>query len=122
GCIGTLEATHPTLAEEIINNAISAGTRDPRFPSIHRNELAELSVSVDILGPLEAVTSEDELDPHHYGVVVSAGDKRGVLLPNLEDIDTVEMQLRVAKHKAGINRFRPVTLQRFEVIRYGEEE
>lgn len=122
GCIGTLGATHPTLAEEIINNAISAGTKDPRFPKIHRGELKELSVTVDILGPLENIDSEKDLDPHRYGVVVSAGSKRGVLLPNLEDINTVEMQIRVAKHKAGIHRFRPVTLQRFEVTRYEGEE
>ena len=121
GCIGTLRATHPNLAEEIISNAVSAGTKDHRFPSIHRGELAELSVTVDVLGPIEDIDSEQALDPHRYGVVVSGGGKRGVLLPNLEDIDTVEMQIRVAKHKAGINRFRPVKLQRFEVTRYGEE-
>ncbi len=119
GCIGTISAVHENVAEEIIENAISAAVRDPRFPPITSSELPRLSISVDVLGPLEPIPSPDMLDVKRYGVVVTKGRKRGLLLPNLDGVDTVEEQLSIAKQKAGI---RPdddqVELARFEVIRH----
>lgn len=118
GCVGTISATQPNLAEEIINNAISAGTKDYRFSPITPGEVAELTVSVDVLGDIEDIESEDDLDPLNYGVIVTSGSKRGLLLPNLEGVDSVEQQIRIAKEKAGIPFFKKVNLQRFKVVRY----
>ena len=118
GCIGTLEPTRPTVAEEIIQNAISAATRDPRFPPVQPDELAELDISVDVLTPAEPVASSDELDPKRYGVIVQSGWRRGVLLPDLEGVDTAEYQVSIARRKAGIGPQEPVQLYRFEVRRH----
>ena len=118
GCIGTIEPTCPTLAEEIIQNAISASTRDPRFPAITPEELADLSINVDVLVPAEP-TSVEGLDPKRYGVIVTQGARRGLLLPDLEGVDTVEEQLAIACAKAGIQGLGPdVQLERFEVVRH----
>jgi AmmeMemoRadiSam system protein A len=123
GCIGTIQPTCDTVAEEVIQNAISAATRDPRFPPIRRNELADLDVKVDVLSEPEPIDSPDELDPKRYGLIVQSRLdpwKRGLLLPDLEGIDTVEKQLYWTRvHKAGItNPDEPVQLLRFEVHRY----
>lgn len=119
GCIGTIEPTTGSIAEEIIQNAISAGTEDPRFPPVQPEELDEIVYSVDVLSPAEPVKSPDELDPKHYGVIVEKGGHRGLLLPDLEGIDTVEKQLRIAKQKAGLRPDEPnVKLYRFKVTRY----
>jgi len=119
GCIGTISPTCPTLAEEVIRNAVQAGTADPRFPPVQEDELGELTYSVDVLEPAEPVTSVDELDPKVYGVIVTKGRRTGLLLPDLEGIDTVEDQVAIAMQKAGL---RPdetgVTLYRFRVTRY----
>jgi AmmeMemoRadiSam system protein A len=120
GCIGTYLPTEPSLAEEIIKNAIHSATQDPRFPPVRPEELPELSVSVDILSPPEPA-SEDELDPKVYGVIVESGWRRGLLLPDLEGVDTVEEQLRIAKLKAGIDPGEPVRIWRFTVERHGEK-
>lgn len=118
GCIGTIQPVRENIAEEIIENAISAGTRDPRFSPVSPEELDELEYSVDILGEPEPVESLDQLDPKVYGVIVSSGPRRGVLLPDLEGIDTVEEQVSIAMQKAGIAPGEDVKIERFKVERY----
>lgn len=118
GCIGTIEPVEESLAMEIIRNAVSAGTADPRFPAVTEEELKELVYSVDVLGPTEKIVSLQELDVEKYGVIVTSGYRRGLLLPNLEGVDTVEEQIRIALAKAGIGRDEDYTLERFEVIRH----
>ncbi|MDE5872597.1 MAG: AmmeMemoRadiSam system protein A, partial [Lachnospiraceae bacterium] len=118
GCIGTIEATQSSIAKEIVANAISASTRDPRFSPIKQAELPWLTISVDVLGDTEKISSTDELDVKHYGVIVTRGRRRGLLLPNLEGVDTVEEQLAIAKQKAGIAEDEPVEMERFEVVRH----
>ena len=106
------------LAEEIIFNAISASTRDPRFPPIRKEELPFLEINVDVLGEPEDIESEDDLDVKRYGVIVTNGLRRGLLLPDLDGVDTVRQQIAIAKQKAGIASFEKVSLQRFEVVRH----
>ncbi len=118
GCIGTIAATKRNVAEEIIANAVSASTRDPRFPAITEEELADLEINVDVLGEAEQIDSLDLLDVKRYGVIVTSGWKRGLLLPDLEGVDTVEQQVAIAMHKAGIPLGTEVELHRFEVIRH----
>ncbi len=118
GCIGTIQATQASIAEEIIGNAISASTRDYRFSPIEEDELDKLTISVDILGEREPIASADELDVLRYGVIVTKGNKRGLLLPNLEGVDTVEEQIAIAKRKAGIGIAEKAALERFEVVRH----
>ena len=118
GCIGTIEATKDSLAEEIINNAISASTQDPRFPAMTEDELKWLEINVDVLGEPEYIYSMDQLDPKRYGVIVQKRYRRGLLLPDLDGVDTAEQQVEIAKKKAGIRSDEDVKLQRFEVIRH----
>ena len=123
GCIGTIEPTCENVADEVIHNAISAATRDPRFSPVRTSELAELEIKVDVLGEPEPVDGLDELDPRRYGLVVQSVDqpwKRGLLLPDLEGIDTAEKQVYWTRHhKAGISDpDEPVQMFRFEVMRY----
>lgn len=117
GCIGTLEPVYKNIAEEIAANAVSAGTRDPRFMPLNASELDSLVYSVDILGVPQSCTRE-ELNPRRYGVIVKAGSRRGVLLPDLEGVDTVEEQLAIALQKAGIKPDERYDIERFEVKRY----
>ena len=122
GCIGTIAPVQKALYLEIIANAISASTRDPRFPPITKNELPDLEISVDVLGEAEEIPSEDYLDVKRYGVIVSKGRRRGLLLPDLEGVDNVETQVAIAKMKAGIREEdTDVVLERFEVIRHEEK-
>ena len=119
GCIGTIEPTRKSVAEEIVRNGVAACSEDPRFPPVREEELDYLELSVDVLFPAEPIASEDELDPVRYGVIVSKGWRRGLLLPNLEGVDTVEQQVAIAKRKAGIGLGeRGVRLERFEVVRH----
>jgi AmmeMemoRadiSam system protein A len=118
GCIGTIEPQQPTIAQEVIQNAISAATRDPRFPPVQPEELEGLDVKVDVLTEPEPIESKDQLDPKRYGVIVESGWRRGLLLPDLEGVDTVEYQVDIAMRKAGIGPGEPVQLYRFEVKRY----
>ncbi len=118
GCIGTFLPTCQSVAEEIRQNAVSASTRDPRFPAITADELPYLEYSVDVLGAPEPIASEAELDPRRYGVIVSCRGKRGLLLPDLEGVDTVAQQVAIARRKAGIGPQEPVELQRFTVERH----
>jgi AmmeMemoRadiSam system protein A len=118
GCIGTIEPVHPSVFEEVRHNAVAAAGHDPRFSPVRRDELDELEYSVDVLSPLEPVADLSTLDPKKYGVVVSRGNRSGVLLPDLDGIDTVEDQLAIAREKAGIPPEVPVTVRRFTVTRY----
>lgn len=118
GCIGTFEPSEENVAREIIINAISSATRDPRFSPIDPEELNLLDYSVDVLTEPEPVEDEHQLDPKRYGVIVESGYHRGLLLPDLEGVDTVEEQLDICRQKAGIPSNRPVNLYRFEVKRY----
>lgn len=123
GCIGTIQPVCENVAREVIQNAISAATRDPRFPPLRRGELEDLEVKVDVLGEPEPVDSLDQLDPQRYGLIVQSINypgRRGLLLPDLEGIDTVEKQVYWTRyHKAGItDPDEPVQMFRFEVKRY----
>ncbi len=118
GCIGTFEPTRDNVAEEITANAISSATRDPRFPPVASSELEDLTYSVDVLTKPEPVESQDQLDPRKYGVIVECGGRRGLLLPDLEGVDTVDYQIDICRQKAGIEPDEPVKLYRFEVRRY----
>ena len=120
GCIGTIFPSKDTMGEEIIANAISAGTRDPRFPAVTKDELKDLEYSVDILGEPQDISSMDLLDVKRYGVIVGDDHHRGLLLPDLEGVDTVEDQVQIALSKAGMDEDDPFYLQRFEVIRHHE--
>ncbi len=122
GCIGTIQPSYGTLAEEIMSNAVAAGTRDPRFRPISLDELPELEYSVDVLKPPEPITDPSELDIKRYGVIVSRGLRKGLLLPNLEGINSIEQQIDIARQKAGISRSEPVELERFEVVRHRNEQ
>ena len=118
GCIGTIMATRKNIAAEIIENGISACARDPRFSPVTPDELRRLEITVDVLGEIEDISSPEELDVKRYGVIVSSGQKRGLLLPNLEGVDTVEDQIRIAREKGGIRERERIQLQRFEVVRH----
>lgn len=117
GCIGTTQSTNPNLIDEIIFNAISACSSDPRFHQVEEDELKDLEISVDILKPFEPIDSMNELHIKKYGVIVEQGYKRGLLLPNLDGVDNVYEQVSIAKQKAGIVSGE-VKLYRFEVERH----
>ena len=118
GCIGTISPTTGNLAKEIIQNAVSAGLNDSRFDPVSKAELPYLTYKVDVLSAPEPISGPEELDVKRYGVIVSSGYKRGLLLPNLDGVDTVEEQISIARNKAGIPENTPVKLERFEVIRH----
>ncbi len=118
GCIGTIQATRSCIAEEIMQNAVSAGTQDPRFDSVYEKELPELVYSVDVLGKAEPAASFEELDAIRYGVIVRNGNRCGLLLPNLPGVKTPQEQVQIALRKAGIRETEPYTMERFEVVRH----
>jgi AmmeMemoRadiSam system protein A len=118
GCIGTFEPTKDNVAEEIITNAISSSTADPRFSPVTASELDDLEYSVDILTKPEPVADESQLDPEEYGIIVESGWRRGLLLPDLEGVDSVEEQIAICRLKAGISPSEPIDLYRFQVRRF----
>jgi len=118
GCIGTIEAQRNNVAEEIITNAISSAIRDPRFYPVTADELGELEYSVDVLSRPEPVKSRKQLNARRYGVIVERGGRRGLLLPDLEGVDSADYQIDICRQKAGIAPDEPVKLYRFEVERY----
>lgn len=118
GCIGTIQAVQECIAEEIIQNAVSACSCDPRFSPVEEKELERLTISVDVLGEAEVIHSPEELDVKKYGVIVTKGTRRGLLLPNLDGVDQVEQQIAIAKQKAGIREEEDVELERFQVVRH----
>ncbi|MCX6091011.1 MAG: AmmeMemoRadiSam system protein A [Candidatus Atribacteria bacterium] len=121
GCIGTFLPQYDNLLQEVIRNAVSAATEDPRFSPVNLNELSSITLSVDVLTEPEKAESPRELDPKVYGVIVQSGWRKGLLLPDLEGVDTVEEQLHIARRKAGIRPSEPVEILRFRVERYREE-
>ena len=122
GCIGTIEPTHPSLAEELIANAVSAATRDPRFLPVTPPELPHLRFSVDVLSAPEQARLED-LDPSTYGVIVTdeSGRRRGLLLPAIEGVESVGQQVSIAARKAGLRHDAALRLYRFRVRRFTEQ-
>ncbi|MDD2204599.1 MAG: AmmeMemoRadiSam system protein A [Bacteroidales bacterium] len=118
GCIGTIAPVTSSVAAEIMCNAVSAGCEDPRFDAVKSKELPLLVYSVDILDDPEDIDDASQLDVKRYGVIVSNGLKRGLLLPNIEGVDTVQQQIDIARRKAGIDIDKPIHLQRFEVVRH----
>lgn len=118
GCIGTIASTQKNLALEIIHNAVSAVSKDPRFEPVTEDELKYLDINVDVLGEAEPIKSQAELDVQKYGVIVQSGYKRGLLLPDLDGVDTVEQQVSIARRKGGIGPGEKVELFRFEVVRH----
>ena len=118
GCIGTIAPVEANIASEIIRNAVSAATQDPRFDPITPDELKWLEINVDVLGKPERISSEEELDVKRYGVIVSCGRRRGLLLPDLDGVDTPHRQVSIAMQKGGIREKDPYTLERFEVVRH----
>lgn len=118
GCIGTFAPTAKNIAEEVIHNAISAAARDPRFSPVTSFELEEIDYSVDVLTEPEKIAGPEGLDPKRYGVIVKCGIRKGLLLPDIEGVDTVEEQIDIARSKAGIYKDEPVELYRFEVKRH----
>jgi AmmeMemoRadiSam system protein A len=120
GCIGTVEHKEVTLGWEIISNAISAATRDPRFPPVKLKELSELDITIDVLERLREC-SKDSLDPKEFGIVIEQGDKRGVLLPDLPGVDTVDNQVAIAASKGGIDLDQDYRIFRFRSERYDKD-
>jgi MEMO1 family protein len=121
GCIGHVEPLYGTLVDEIATCAAAAATQDTRFPRVAPDELPLLTIEVSLLGKTEVVTDLATLDPKRYGVVVSSGRARGVLLPNIDGVDTVEEQLRIAAGKAHLPAGRPWTIERFEVQKQSDD-
>jgi AmmeMemoRadiSam system protein A len=120
GCIGTIQAVQPNIIQEVMANAVSAGTQDHRFPPVSAAELSTLHYSVSVLHEPEAIHSLAELDPSQYGVIVSTRRKRGLLLPQLEGITDADQQVFYARQKAGILPYETIALSRFKVDFYGE--
>ena len=118
GCIGTIAPVTPCVAREIIDNGVSASSRDPRFNPVEPEELDKLVYSVDVLEPPEKISSPSQLDVKKYGVIVTKGGRRGLLLPNLDGVNSVDEQIAIAKQKAGIAQREEVELERFEVTRH----
>ena len=118
GCIGTFEPTRRNIADEVITTAINSATRDPRFEPVTVDELWELEYSVDVLTGPEPIRGRGELDPRRYGLIVECGGRKGLLLPDLEGVNTAEEQIEICRQKAGIMPDEPVRLYRFEVRRY----
>ena len=118
GCIGTISAATENIAQEIVKNAIAACSEEPRFEPVRAEELERITYSVDVLGPTERIESMDQLDAKRYGVIVVSGYRKGLLLPNLEGVDTVDEQVKIAKRKAGIPESERCRMERFEVVRH----
>lgn len=119
GCIGTYLPAQKNICLEIINNAISAATADPRFLGLSKKDLPNLAISVDILSPLEIVKNQNELDPKKYGIYIKTSDQRSaLLLPNLPGVNTLSEQLSITRQKGGIKQNEPITIYRFTVERH----
>lgn len=119
GCIGTTEPTTDNIALEIRQNALSAALEDPRFEPLELNELADLQISVDVLNPAQLIKKQTELNVKKYGIIVEHGYKRGLLLPDIEGIDSVTEQIEIACQKAGINPLKDkFDIYKFTVTRH----
>lgn len=122
GCIGTFEPTTQNVAEEVIRNAVNSATQDPRFPPVNDTELTNLSYTVDLLTKPQPVEDKSKLDAKRYGIIVESRGRRGLLLPDLEGVETVDDQINICRQKAGISPYDPIKLYRFEVKRYVSSE
>lgn len=120
GCMGTTSPSQPSVEEEVIANSLAAAERDPRFKPVRAEELEKIRISIDLLSPTEKVESHAELDPRVYGLVVRAGSRAGLLLPDLPGVKTVERQIEICREKAGIPPETEITLERFLVERLEE--
>jgi hypothetical protein len=120
GCIGTLSPVRLTVEEEVVANSVAAASRDPRFAPVRRDELDGLRISIDLLSAPERIAALDVLDPARYGVIVRAGNRCGVLLPDLPGVESVEQQVAICREKAGIRPNDAVQLERFTVERIAE--
>jgi len=118
GCIGTLEPCEPNLAMEIIENALKAALHDPRFSPVTPEELQDLTYSIDVVRPLEKISDVSALDPYVYGLVVRSNGKQGVLLPDLEGVDSTEEQIQICRAKGRIHDDEPIEMYRFKVERF----
>jgi AmmeMemoRadiSam system protein A len=118
GCIGTLEPCEPNLAMEIIENALKAALHDPRFSPVTTEELQDLTYSIDVVRPLEKISALEELDPNIYGLVVKSNGKQGVLLPDLEGVNSKEEQIQICRAKGKIPNDEPIEIYRFKVDRF----
>ena len=120
---GTIAPMQPTVAGEIIQNAISAATRDPRFPPVTPAELPDLTYGVDVLSPPELINGVEDLDPSQYGVIIETPDgrRRGLLLPRIDGVDSAQQQWQAVHLKAGIRPGEPVRVERFTVTRFGKD-
>ena len=118
GCIGTVKPSQNNLAKEIIHNAVNAATRDPRFKPLEIEELDHLVFSVDVLTPLELVNRPEQLNPKQYGLSIKYGERQGILLPDLEGIDTTQRQIELCLKKGNIKKTARYQMYRFEVKRY----
>lgn len=119
GCIGTIFPATNSIYEEILRNSVQAGLYDPRFREVEVDELKDLKYSVDILDSPQPATIAD-LDPKNYGIILTSGHKKGLLLPNLDGVDTAEKQIEITKQKAGIRKNENFTIERFKVTRHEE--
>ncbi len=120
GCMGTMAPTRPSLEEEVLENALAAALRDPRFDPVQADEVRELLISIDLLSPMKEVRSQSDLDPARFGLLIKAGGRKGVLLPDLPGVTTVERQIEICREKAGIAPGEPITMLRFQVERINE--
>ncbi len=120
GCMGTTEPQAASLEEEVVDNAIMAASRDPRFYGVTPQELDSLDISVDVLGPAEEVRGLDQMDPKRYGMTIRTLDgRRALLLPDLEGVETAEQQLRITCRKGSIDPDNDqYQMYRFEVERH----
>lgn len=121
GCIGTIAPVTPNVLIETVQNAVSASSRDPRFKPVQPQELKDLKYEVSVLHPPEQIFTTEALDPRKYGVIVASRGRRGLLLPDLEGINTVDEQVRHAMYKGGIFPTETIELYRFQVDKYEEE-
>jgi AmmeMemoRadiSam system protein A len=105
GCLGTLQCDQG-LAGEVARCAADAASEDPRFPPVAAGELAELSVEVSVLGPLEPIDPRDSraITLGRHGLVAEQGTRRGLLLPQVatEWAWTTDQFLRQTCLKAGL--------------------
>lgn len=121
GCIGTFVPTQSSIAKEVVHNAVSAAFADPRFYPLEKGELSDIDISVDVLSEPEPIKKISELDPKKYGVIVSTPDgRKGLLLPDIEGVDSVDEQLSIACQKAGILPSEDYSIEKFAVSRYQE--
>ncbi|RQD70097.1 MAG: AmmeMemoRadiSam system protein A [Tindallia sp. MSAO_Bac2] len=118
GCIGTIMPAYDNILQEVNANAIAAATKDPRFSPVEEEELKDISIKVDILGDMEEIETVEVLNPKEYGIMVESKYKRGVLLPDLEGVDTAIQQFEIAKEKAGIGTNEKIRIYRFQVERF----